>query len=108
MHAQAQLANTKWKTTFQMDQPLNVIFNFTADTLSVTNSSDYSNLETMTYTTQDTVLTLKKLYGQSECDTAKGIYAFKITGNEMHLGLISDSCSHRAMIINDIKLTKAN
>ena len=104
----AQLANSKWKTTLQLDQPVDVIFNFTADTLDVTNAGDNSDIEAMNFTLQDTVLTFHKLYGQSECDTTVvGTYSFKINGNELWLKLISDDCSDRSNIIKDIKLEKS-
>ena len=57
LNAKAQLANTKWKTTLQTDQPIDVIFNFSADTLDVTNAGDNSDIEAMNYMLQDTVLT---------------------------------------------------
>jgi hypothetical protein len=105
--AKAQLANTKWKTTLQVDQPLDVIFNFSADTLDVTDADDNSDIEAMNYTLQDTVLTIRKLYGQSECDTAAvGKYSFKVNGNEIWMKLISDDCEDRANVIRDIKLEK--
>ena len=106
--AKAQLANTKWKTTLQTDQPIDVIFNFSADTLDVTNAGDNSDIEAMNYMLQDTVLSIRKLYGQSECDTAAvGKYSFKVDGNELWMKLISDDCEDRANVIRDIKLEKA-
>lgn len=107
LNVHAQLANTKWKTTIQTDQATDVIFNFSADTLDVTNASDNSDIEAMNYTLQDTVLTLRKLYGQSECDTsAIGTYSYKINGDELWLKLISDNCEDRSNVIKDIKLNK--
>lgn len=107
--AQAQLINSKWKTTLQLDEATDVVFNFSADILNVTYATDSSNiLEASKYTLKDTVLTLRKLFGQSECDTtAIGIYSCIINGNEMQLTLISDDCSNRADIIKDIKLNKS-
>jgi hypothetical protein len=105
---QAQLANSKWKTTLQVDQPIDVIFNFSTDTLDVTNADDNSDIEAMNYMLQDTVLTIRKLYGQSECDTAAvGKYSFRVDGNEVWMKLISDDCEDRANVIRDIKLEKA-
>jgi hypothetical protein len=103
----AQLANTKWKTTLQTDQAIDVIFNFGSDTLDVTNAGDNSDIEAMNYMLQDTVLSIRKLYGQSECDTAAvGKYSFKVDGNEAWMKLISDDCEDRANVIRDIKLEK--
>lgn len=105
--AKAQLANTKWKTTIQTDQVADVIFNFGSDTLDVTNAGDNSDIEAMNYMLQDTVLTLRKLYGESQCDTAiVGKYSCKINGNEMLMKLISDDCEDRANVIHDVKLEK--
>jgi hypothetical protein len=105
--AKAQIANTKWKTTLQTDEAIDVIFNFGSDTLDVTNAGDNSDIEAMNYTLQDTVLSIRKLYGQSQCDTAAvGKYSFKINGNEVWMKLISDDCEDRANIIKDIKLEK--
>ncbi len=108
LNLHAQLENTKWKTTLQTDQAIDVIFNFSADTLDVTNAGDNSDIEAMNYNLADTVLTLRKLYGQSECDTAAvGKYSYKINGNELWMKLISDDCEDRANVIRDIKLEKS-
>jgi len=103
----AQVANSKWKTTLQLDQPADVVFNFSTDTLDVTSMEDNSSLETMKYTLKDTVLTIQKLYGQSQCDPATiGSYTCTINGDEMHLKIISDDCSDRSGVIGDIKLNR--
>jgi len=103
----AQVTNSKWKTTLQLDQPVDVVFDFRTDTLDVTNAADSSSLETMKYTLKDTVLTIQKLYGQSECDTSTiGSYTCTINGDEMHLKMISDDCSDRSGVIADIKLNR--
>jgi hypothetical protein len=108
INVNAQLANTKWKTTLQTDEAIDVIFNFGADTLDVTNAGDNSDIEAMNYALQDTVLTLRKLYGESQCDTsAVGTYSYKINGNELWLKLISDNCEDRSNVIKDIKLNKS-
>ena len=108
LHAHAQLANSKWKTTLHVDPPINVLFSFSADTLVVTNADDSSSLETLRYSLKDTVLTLQKLYGQSGCDTAAvGTYSCLINTDEMHLKIISDVCNDRSDAIGDVKLTRA-
>ena len=103
----AQVANSKWKTTLQLDQPVDVVFNFGTDTLDVTNLEDSSSLETMKYTLKDTVLTIQKLYGQSQCEPATiGSYTCTVNGDEMHLKMITDDCSDRSNVIADIKLNR--
>lgn len=103
----AQLANSKWKATLQLDEAVDVVFNFSADTLEVTNAEDNSNIETMKYSLKDTVLTLQKLYGSSECDTGTmGSYSFTVNGDAIWIRIISDACNDRADVIKELKLTK--
>ena len=103
---QAQLSNTKWKGTLNIQGGMDVVFNFTSDTLDVTSPASGESLETMSYTTTDSVITLQKLYGNSQCDTTLGKYKYVITGKEMALSLISDSCSDRSTAIGTMKLEK--
>lgn len=106
---QAQITNSKWKTTLYLDASVDVVFSFGADTLAVIVTDNNESLEIMRYTLQDTVLSITKLYGRSECGSNEtGNYSFKITGNEMWLKLISDGCYDRANVIRDLKLTKAD
>ncbi|HEY1869812.1 MAG TPA: hypothetical protein VGG71_02075, partial [Chitinophagaceae bacterium] len=58
--ASAQIANTKWRGTLKLDNPIEAIFHFGNDTLDVINLEDNSNLETMKYSVQDSVLTIQK------------------------------------------------
>ena len=102
----AQLANSKWKTTLQLDDPTDVVFSFSNDTLEVLSAEDSSSLETMSYSIKDTVLTIQKLYGQSDCDNTSATYSFSINGNELHINPISDPCENRAQLLTDMKLTK--
>ena len=104
--ADAQLSNTKWKGTLNVEGGMDVLFNFSNDTLDVQNAADNSSLETMTYTNTDSVLTLVKLYGQSQCDTTTGKYKYVIVNNEMTLSVLSDSCVDRAGAIGTMKLEK--
>ena len=102
----AQLSNTKWKGALNIQGGMDVLFNFSNDTLNVINSENES-LETMKYSIKDTLITFVKLYGSSQCNTSTpGVYKFQITGNEMTLGLLSDSCPDRAEAIGTIKLNK--
>lgn len=102
----AQLSNTKWKGTLNIQGGMEVSFNFNNDTLDVVNSENES-LETMKYSIKDTLITFVKLYGSSQCDTSTpGVYKFEITGNEMTLSLLSDSCMDRSEAIGTMKLNK--
>ena len=104
--ADAQLSNTKWKGTLNIEGGMDVLFNFSNDTLNVENAADNSSLETMTYTSDDSVITLTKIYGQSQCDTTAGKYKYVIVNNEMTLSLLSDDCPDRAGAIGTMKLEK--
>ncbi len=105
--ADAQLANTSWKGTLSLDQPMDVFFNFSTDTLEVINADDNSSLETMKYNISDSVLTLTKLYGQSICDGATiGAYKCIVDNDRMLLSAISDACDDRKSAIGEMQLSK--
>ncbi len=103
----AQLKNTKWQGTIQRDNKINVVFDYRKDTLDVSNSEDGSNIETMTYAIKDNVLTLQKIYGQSECDgTGTGKYKFEIKDDLLYFTLVSDACNDRSSALNNSKWSK--
>jgi len=103
----AQLANTKWKGVLNIQSGMNTVFNFSNDTLEVFNADTNESLETMKYSTKDSLLTLQKLYGSSQCDTSTpGVYKFQINNNELTLTLVSDECPDRADAIGTMKLDK--
>jgi hypothetical protein len=104
----AQLAKTKWKGTLQLDNPVDVIFDFGKDSLSVYTVAENSGLETMTYSAKDAVLSITKAYGQSDCDSqVTGKYKFEIKDDEMSLTLIADDCANRSAVLNNTKWKKA-
>jgi len=105
-NANAQLSNTKWKGTLNINGGMGVSFNFSNDTLEVSGTESGESLEMMKYTTTDSVLTLVKLYGNSQCDTTAGKYKYVIANNEMTLSLISDDCLDRSGAIGTMKLKK--
>ena len=103
----AQLNNTKWNGQLNIQNGMNTLFNFSNDTLEVVNSDNNESLETMKYTIKDSLLTLQKLYGTSQCDTSTpGVYKFQIVENELTLTLVSDECPDRAEAIGTMKLQK--
>ena len=104
--ANAQLSNSKWKGKLNINGGMDVQFNFYNDTLDVSNAESGESLETMKYSSTDSVLTLVKLYGNSQCDTAEGKYKYAIAENEMTLSLISDDCPDRSGAIGTMKLEK--
>lgn len=102
----AQLNNTKWKGTLNIEGGMDVVFNFSNDTLDVSSVESGESLETMKYTSTDSILTLQKLYGNSQCGTTPGNYKYLIIDNEMTLSLISDECPDRSAAIGTMKLKK--
>ena len=103
----AQLKNTKWKGTIHSDNDIDVIFNYGSDTLEVTSAADGSSFETCIYNTKDTVLSVQKIYGQSNCDTTGiGKYKFEIKDDILYLTLLSDNCDNRSSALNNSKWAK--
>jgi len=103
----AQFSNTKWKGTLDIDGGMNVVFQFKSDTLNVVNAYDNTNLETMKYEVDGKIMTIKKLYGESQCsESTLGKYKYAIEKDEMKLNLISDDCYDRSNAIATLKLKK--
>lgn len=103
----AQLANSKWKGVLQLDNPMNVAFNFGKDTLTVLNLDDKSILETMIYTATSSAFTLRKISGQSDCESATiGRYAYQIKDDALVLTVVEDACNDRAPYLNNLQLIK--
>jgi len=97
----AQLENTKWKTTVDIDGPVNVIFDFKKTTVEIYRLADNSLIESMTYTHNDTSFTLMKVNGQSDCSNATpGKYRFVLMPDAMLLKVIKDDCYDRSSVID--------
>jgi hypothetical protein len=100
--AKAQLTNTKWKATLYIPDSKDIIFDFRTDTVEAFSIEDSESLETMLYTVKDTILTLKKITGQSECDdTVVGKYKFEMKDDGMYVTMIEDNCTDRANALNN-------
>ena len=104
--ANAQLTNVKWKGVLQLDSPVDVIMDFRTDTLEAVTAEDGQILETMHFNVADTVLSIKKLSGQSECGESEAKYKFEIKDNELTLTLISDDCYNRSSVLDGTKWIK--
>ena len=103
----AQLDNTRWKATLIIDEPVNVIFDFKKDILSLYTVADSTMIETMNYTKDDTSFTLTKIDGQSDCDNSTpGKYRFKIKNGKMEIKMISDGCYDRSSVIDNTTWAK--
>ena len=102
----AQLSNTQWKGTLNVQGGTDVLFKFSNDTLDVSIPSSGENVETMKYKIEDSVISLEKLYGMSQCDTSVGNYKYAVKDNQLTLSLIKDDCYDRANAIGTMKLEK--
>lgn len=97
VQAQNQLAGTAWQGTIMVAQPATVVFEFKADTVTMSLVPSRQLLETMTYTATDSTFTWKKVSGGSPCDTqTPGTLGYKIKDDEITFTLISDACAARA------------
>jgi hypothetical protein len=100
--AHAQLSNSKWKVTLSVPDPTDIVFDFRADTVDAVSAESNETIETMLYTVKDTVLTLQKITGGSECDNdVIGKYKFEMKDDGMYLTLIEDACEDRANVLNN-------
>jgi hypothetical protein len=105
--AKAQLANTKYKGTIQMDAPTEIVWSFEKDTVRVYKLADNAMIETFTYKLDHDVLTLTKAYGISPCDVSMvGKYQTAWKDDTLELTVIEDACTGRADAIAGIAYTK--
>ena len=107
LNTNAQLANTNWKGTLNIQGGMDVQFMYGKDTLNVINVEDNSTLETMKYTVKDSLVTIQKISGQSQCDPSSlGKYKFVINNGQMIMTLVSDDCYDRSNAIGTLTLKK--
>jgi hypothetical protein len=103
----AQLENTKWKATLIITEPVNVLFDFKKDVLSLYTVADSTMIETMSYAKDDTSFTLTRIDGQSDCDNSTpGKYRYKIKNDKIEIKMISDDCDDRSSVIDNTTWTK--
>ena len=103
----AQLANSKWKGVLKLDNPVNVSFNFGKDTLTVLNLDENTVLETMIYTSTSSKFTLKKISGQSDCESSTvGKYKYQIKGKSLVMTVDEDACNDRVPYLDKLQLMK--
>ena len=70
------------------------------------NTGDASLLEVLSYTTKDSLITFKKVYGQSDCDTTISQYKYEIKKDEITFMVIEDACEQRSGVLNNSKWVK--
>jgi hypothetical protein len=95
--ANAQLANTKWNGVLNVPDPLDVVLDFKKDVVDVIMDNNGEAVETMAYTIQGDVLTLRKVSGQSSCDTTSvATLKFTVVADKLSVTPVSDECPLRA------------
>lgn len=100
----AQLAGTKWNTRINAGELINTILDFGKDTCTLYTVADSTLIETMTYSVKDSIVTLSKVDGQSDCDAGTpATYKFKVTDNKLSLIMVSDDCSDRSSAFDNTK-----
>lgn len=105
--AMAQQTSMKWKGTLNLDSPTDIFLEFRGDTCEAINVSDAESIETMLYTLSDTLLTLQKLWGNSDCDNSSiGKYKIVKKDNGMVITLLSDECDDRSHALDNTMWTK--
>jgi|GEM_PF-579516 len=103
----AQIANSRWKATLNIEGLVNVIFDFKKDTVSLYTVADSTIIETMTYTNDATSLTVTKIEGESDCDNnMPGQYSYIIQGDVLLIKVITDGCEDRSSAIDSTRWTK--
>jgi Domain of unknown function (DUF3471) len=104
---EAQLSGSRWKATIKGDNPRNVILDFKTNSCTLYTVSDSTIVEVMVYSVEKTVLTVKKIDGQSDCDNyVVGKYSFTRIKDSMFVKLVSDDCGDRSSALNDTKWIK--
>jgi hypothetical protein len=94
--SKAQLAGTKWSGTMNVPTETNVSLEFKADTLFLAITDMGIIGETMLYTVKDSVITLKKVSGNSPCDIGGAFTVkFKTDGNRLFISVLNDPCDER-------------
>ena len=98
----AQQTPMKWKGKLNLDSPTDIILNFKNGTCEAVRVADSQSIEIMNYTLNDTLLTLQKISGDSDCDTTSiGKYKIEKKNNSVLVILISDDCSDRSNALDN-------
>ena len=103
----AQLADSKWKATLDIESGIDVLLSFGTDTLQVFSSDDEMLVETMTYSYQDSTITIIKVDGQSDCEPGKSSkYSLLIKGDSATFKAVEDSCDTRKWALDNVTMHK--
>ena len=104
LHAQAQnpLAGTAWQGQAYVPDEASIILHFKADSVSMFIAPDMILGETMAYTVKADTLTLRKISGNSPCDTRGiGTLQFTLKNDDMTVKSLADDCRARKVAWGD-------
>ena len=101
------LAFTHWKGALHLETPTDALLIFTKDSLIVYKTTDHSRIETMSYQAKDSLFTVVKASGQSDCDNkVAGTYNFIVKGDKATLTMLTDACDDRSMALTNTEWTR--
>ena len=107
--AKAQLKNTKWMGRLNVPDETSVVLDFKTDSVDMIIVDQGIIGESMTYSQQDSVITMKKTSGHSPCNIGDVFkLRFKIIGDKLFLRNLSDPCDERTTAWTDNPLLKVN
>lgn len=96
--SKAQLKGTKWEGKMNVPDETKVLLDFKKDSVDIIVADNEMVAETMTYSVQDTLITLKKTSGMSPC-TAGDVFKVKylIRDDKLFITTFSDACDVRVV-----------
>ncbi len=107
--AKAQLKNTKWMGRLNVPDETSVVLDFKTDSVDMIIVDQGIIGESMTYSQQDSVITMKKTSGHSPCNIGDVFkLSFRIVGDKLFIKNLSDPCNERTFAWTDQPLLKVN
>jgi len=105
--AKAQLINTKWEGKLNVPDEIKVILYFKQDSVDMIIVDDDMVGETMAYSLKDSVITMKKISGNSPCNVGDVFKVkFLIKGDKLFIHNLSDPCDERTHAWTDEPLIR--
>lgn len=102
LQGNAQVANTQWQGSIELDSTTKVTLYFSKDTLTIKNTDNSQTIEVLTFAEKGNIILLQKVSGEAtDCDKRDvGIYKFAIRDNAIFFALVEDNCNTRSSIID--------
>ena len=100
--AQNPLAGTAWQGQAYVPDEATIVLHFKADSVLMFIAPDMILGETMAYTVKADTITLRKLSGNSPCDTrGLGTIQFRVKNDRMMVKSLADDCRARKVAWTD-------